>query len=330
MTSENLSGPRRAARDQSLQDAHQQAEAQRWLPIEITQISTGQYSGRLRVLEHQDVDVYWESQNCTLHKRGILGSESCTVSFFRNKPSRSCFSEYAFADNAVFFLPAGAELDVQVAANVDTVYFRFNQSLLLKKLRAMDPSGWESSPTSLQCFEQGDRGLLSSVVDQIFPASQRHHHSGLTTHNPALSDILMEHALVALNAGRLYSDDVGSELIARRRARDSVSRVIDYTKAKLAQHTCPSISDICYDLQLSERTLQYSFNAILGLSPYTYLRYMRLNGVRAALSRPDHDQVTVTRVASHWHFLHLGRFSKDYQQMFNELPSVTLRRALQA
>jgi len=36
---------------------------------------------------------------------------------------------------------------------------------------------------------------------------------------------------------------------------------------------------------------------------------------------------TVTQVATHWGFLHLGEFARDYQRLFGERPSETLGRS---
>lgn len=330
MANESLPSRVMAARSQSLQDAYEQAKFQDWLPIEINQISTGHYSGRIHVLEHDEVGVCWESQNRTIHKRSVMDEESCTVSFFRNKHFQNGFSEYTPADSSLFFLPAGSELDIYVAANVETIYFRFNQSMLLQKARAMDPSRWGDPPASLLCLDLGNLRSLDRFIQKIFHQSRLNNRSDSDVNNKVLSDIIMERILVALTSSQLISAEKSSTLIPRRRAKQTVSRVIDYIKAQLEKHVCPSISAICVDLQLSERTLQYSFSAILGVSPYAYLRYMRLNGVRAALMHPDSENLTITRVASHWHFLHMGRFSAEYHQMFDELPSATLRRALQA
>lgn len=74
----------------------------------------------------------------------------------------------------------------------------------------------------------------------------------------------------------------------------------------------------------SRRTLQYSFQQVLGLKPVKLLRAMRLNGVRRDL-RAACPRATVQDIAARWGFWHLGHFVADYEGMFGELPSATLR-----
>jgi AraC family transcriptional regulator, ethanolamine operon transcriptional activator len=56
-----------------------------------------------------------------------------------------------------------------------------------------------------------------------------------------------------------------------------------------------------------------------------YLKIQRLNGVRRTLRDSDSEITTVMQVAHQWGFWSAGHFSKDYKEMFGELPSETLR-----
>jgi AraC family ethanolamine operon transcriptional activator len=57
----------------------------------------------------------------------------------------------------------------------------------------------------------------------------------------------------------------------------------------------------------------------------SFLRAMRLNGVRRALRKADGVHESVADVAARWGFWHLSHFAADYKAMFGELPSETLR-----
>jgi len=86
-----------------------------------------------------------------------------------------------------------------------------------------------------------------------------------------------------------------------------------------------SVPDRCEALHVSRRTLQYSFQDVLQMSPVTDLRALRLNGVRRDLKRGDDE--AVADHAARRGFWHPSRFAADYHQLFGELPSQTLRQA---
>lgn len=89
----------------------------------------------------------------------------------------------------------------------------------------------------------------------------------------------------------------------------------------------PRIIDLCRDLGVSRRWLQWSFNEVLGISPWAYLQLMRLNGARRMLLRATPGR-KVSDAVEAFGFWHLSRFSRDYRHQFGELPSHTLQRAL--
>lgn len=83
-----------------------------------------------------------------------------------------------------------------------------------------------------------------------------------------------------------------------------------------------SISELCIELNLSRRTIQYAFESAIGTNPVKYLKAVRLNHVRHDLM----SGLSVTEAAIRWGFLHLSAFAHDYRVFFGELPSATARR----
>jgi len=88
----------------------------------------------------------------------------------------------------------------------------------------------------------------------------------------------------------------------------------------------PYLSELCKASNVSERTLQYAFHDIMGMSPLTYLHRLRLHRARDELRAAMSDSTSVTDVALNWGFWHFGEFSRAYKNCFDELPSATLRR----
>lgn len=88
----------------------------------------------------------------------------------------------------------------------------------------------------------------------------------------------------------------------------------------------PYLSELCATANVSERTLQYAFKDIMGMSPLSYLHRLRLHRVRDELRKAKSGSTTVTDVALNWGFWHFGEFSRAYKNCFEEVPSATLKR----
>ncbi len=84
------------------------------------------------------------------------------------------------------------------------------------------------------------------------------------------------------------------------------------------------VLEMCNHLKVSRRTLQYSFESIMGMSPLNYIRTVRLNIARKLLLLSPNDKIQGAALDAG--FSHLGRFSRYYQDFFGELPSQTVGR----
>jgi AraC family ethanolamine operon transcriptional activator len=84
------------------------------------------------------------------------------------------------------------------------------------------------------------------------------------------------------------------------------------------------VRELAESLGVTRRALEYAFDSALEISPARYLLARRLDHVRRELSAPAPPSVTA--VALRHGFVHLGRFSRQYQRLFGELPSQTRRR----
>ena len=125
---------------------------------------------------------------------------------------------------------------------------------------------------------------------------------------------------------RCLSGARSKERIGKRPRRD-LPRLVQLTEDWLAADPCrrPSIQEISRDLNVSSRQLFRAFNAEVGMSPAKYLRRYRMTQSRLELLAADPAETTVTSVANSWGFWELGRFAVEYQRMFGEVPSQTLR-----
>jgi AraC-like DNA-binding protein/tetratricopeptide (TPR) repeat protein len=80
---------------------------------------------------------------------------------------------------------------------------------------------------------------------------------------------------------------------------------------------------------VAPRTLQKHFQRFLGRAPLIFLRELRFDRARQALLCSAQD-ASITDIATHCGFAHLGRFAIQYRRRYGESPSATLRRSLRA
>ena len=88
-----------------------------------------------------------------------------------------------------------------------------------------------------------------------------------------------------------------------------------------------TVAQLCRALEVTEKNLRDAFLLTLGIGPSVWLRQRRLDGARRDLLRAAEAGQTVSQVAMHWGFWHLGRFSAYYAALYGETPSQTARRA---
>jgi AraC family ethanolamine operon transcriptional activator len=104
-----------------------------------------------------------------------------------------------------------------------------------------------------------------------------------------------------------------------------VDKVKEYIKAD--PQSTVTITQLCELTHVSRRTLQYSFESILGINPLRFLRLSRLNNVRRELKLVGQTK-PISVIAANWGFWHAGQFAKDYTQLFGENPSQTIANTI--
>ncbi len=114
----------------------------------------------------------------------------------------------------------------------------------------------------------------------------------------------------------------------RDHTRQAHRRVVKLAEDYALAHTGDRlyVTDLCVAAGVSERTLEYAFQEVMGMGPVAYLTRLRLHRVRQALRMATHGSTTVSAQALNWGFWHFGDFSRAYKDCFGELPSETLRR----
>ncbi|MBN9673743.1 AraC family transcriptional regulator [Roseibium aggregatum] len=304
-----------------VEDAMHQARLQPWVEMECYQLSNGRRLATFDSLDLGSQQIVRERQETDIQKLGRTPPDFCTISTCTTDLDFR-FSEHCGEQaDMIFFMPANIEYDIYVSAGGNCAYAGFSQEEFLGGARILNPSFWETPPKSVMPLTSRGQASFLQAVDLWLETARE---ASLQGHAPA-QETLRSHILNAVldiiaTAGDAPPPSVNERMRALQIGRKARSFVYD----RLGADELPTIVEICADLGVSERSLRYALREYVGLSPVAYLRACRLNKVRHLLAASDPMETTITQVAMHYGFLHLGRFAVDYKRMFGVAPSETL------
>ena len=109
-----------------------------------------------------------------------------------------------------------------------------------------------------------------------------------------------------------------------QRKRDISFKVAE-SYIRQSEGSAPSIPELCFAANASQRMLQYAFQERYQMSPKAYLIIDRLNRVHKELKLARYGSNRVSDIARENGFWHMGKFSGDYKKLFSESPSETLK-----
>ena len=84
------------------------------------------------------------------------------------------------------------------------------------------------------------------------------------------------------------------------------------------------VEDMARAAHTSVRSLHRAFGSVLGESPASYVRRVRLHRIRYGLLTENEAVCSVTRIAYRHGVHQRGRMARFYREVFGELPSDTL------
>lgn len=297
------------------QDFDEQASLLEGWHQHYAQLSAGSFTGAIVELLFEDINLFAESTSQALFQSGKLEDGICAVGIPLRGGVHGTFCGEALRPNTAhifsgrdgfeFYSPSRLVMGGIVAPE------RAMPEWLLEKRASGERARLKSvSPTVMR--EAGE------FLSLVFALCREHPHL-LQSENfrRQLRSGVLSCLIDVLDDGQGNASAEETTPHKRwsivRQARDILRETPD---ASL------DIEQLCRELGISRRTLQYCFQEQVGMNPVAYLRAQRLNGVRQMLKEGQ----SVTDAATAWGFWHFGHFSQEYKKLFGELPSESLRR----
>lgn len=305
-------------------DADEHARAlMRWTQ-RYEQLSAGRFSGELEEIWLGDVQVFRECTNQIVHEAGLAWQGSLTFGIPLETEGQGWYCGEVFDQRSMLTLKGGEELDFRTPKRLDILGVTANEAAFRMYAKRVEGRDIEAEIAGQRVL-RGDpaqaqelRAFLLTAINTVKASPQLLGHAAM---RKALEQAIYGSLLAAIgNPNECPRPPSTSET-----RRQIVNRARDYMRQHVEEPI--TIADLCAELNVSRRTLQYSFQDVLDLNPVGFLRALRLNGVRRALRRAE-ESSSVADIAASWGFWHLSHFAADYRAMFGELPSETLRASL--
>jgi len=281
---------------------------------EYDQIGAGRFCGRIDELNFGGLQLFNEHTGRSLRQRCKAWPDSFWFGF-PSKRNETRINGQSVESSDVLCRPGSTEFELVTPESFDMLSIVVSKAKLqshkasedidLKLLDAKNYPRLRLSLRTLQNFRYLLRRILQPTINKI--------------------DSDLHHDLLIMGLLELLAEEIPNKKVAPsyQHRKAVVERIKDYMATEsIAPVTMTTLCEVgC----ASRRTLQYSFETILGISPMTFLRISRLNRAKRMLCQPSTS--SVSEAASFNGFYHLSQFSSDYRQLFGELPSETFAKS---
>lgn len=299
-------------------DPSQQSAALDGWDLRYVQLSAGRFAGAVRQVRFAGVELFRESNNVFVNQFGAARPGSVVFGSPLVLHGPIVMDGRAMPLASIGVLSGDREFNA-VQPPMDLMGLSVATDALADYLRAVEPGA------------RMDNGLPACIDDAALAAAFARRLMETLDTLFAQPTALQVQAAAAAAREELLA--LTAPLLLRaapppRRSLSAFGRTLilrqarDYLHERIDQPV--QVSELCRQLRVSRRALQYAFEDGVGTSPACYLRLLRLNGARRELLRGGAG-LQVQDVIARWGFWHFSRFSAEYRRMYGELPSQTLR-----
>ncbi|MBK7615207.1 MAG: helix-turn-helix domain-containing protein [Burkholderiales bacterium] len=286
--------------------------------LRYDQLDCGRFEGRFTDIRCEGLQIFQETTTRRVRQRGHLPPGSFSMGTMLAGEGSLHVNGRSVAHDTLIAVQ-GQELDLCTPPHCTLAGMVVDTSLLHNAAAGRPDLGTLLHGQTLQAVMAPAPTLvaLRALLQAALALAQRQPEAlqapGVQRH---LRDELLWHAVQALSsAGPATEPQRGHS------RKQLVDRACELMLAPT--EVPPTLIEVCARLGVSPRKLLYCFKDVLGQNPATYIKAVRLNGVRRDLASLH---ATVLDVAARWGFWHFSHFSADYKRLFGELPSETLRR----
>lgn len=277
--------------------------------VEVTQSDPGPLDIMLSANRINDCLVYSGTTNQTLLCSGQRSAAFWTISPITRDATRAFYRGQTLNKGDILLLDPGGDVYQQMEKGHRQEAISIPVDLVERILQAEHQVALESEWKGWCVREDPHISYCLLVLIRQLLSGQ---HGSLARDDADLAGQVIAMVQQARNTQQLPSSYAARSRIVRRGE--------ELIRARLDNP--PSVTELCEATHASRRLLFYAFKEILGRSPSSHSKVLRLHRARSRiLSRQN--EPCVQQIAYELGFLHPGQFAIDYARLFGESPRQT-------
>ena len=277
------------------------------------------FHGRVVALKHPKVTVVRDQVDHPICYLGTAGKNQVVFTSSADSNQGTFRDGRAFASNTLIKLPKNYTHRTYFPGPYDNLSVTIDADVIAEKVcEQIDGVSARRVMDEIQCI------TCPEDVNDFYASAWRVLRCGIHCNESGQFDTTLEHSvdlLLQVLVSAVAAAQSRQEELPRPSTR---SYIVGKAVSYLEQHVSDpvSIPDISASVGVSARTLRYSFEEIMGVSPSEYFLTLRLEMVRRELLDGS-SMKSIYRIAHKYGFCNMSRLAHYYKQTFGELPSQT-------
>jgi len=268
------------------------------------QVTSGEFKGIVKRIQLPNIIIDSGEYNRKLLAEGELSKKTVAmiVIHYMETVGKICGEEAAPGD--IIILPAGTEIELVMPEGTSWTCVNIPQSHLRRYGLIVNKSEiFHLSRIHFTHFIKRYKNILKYLEKGIFTEE--------TLQDMVISLFIHTIEENKSNIEFKYKDSYLMALNIR-------DYLIDHSESAVQMY------ELCELTGKSVRTIERVFKQVFSLSVREFQTYHRFSLIRQILLHDKHT--SILNAAVKYGYMHMGRFSQKYKELFGELPSQTLRR----
>ena len=297
-------------------DVDQLSHAIKRADLEIYQLEHGQFEGTLSKMGRDGYTIDVGSYKNRVLSNATQAFDAITFAAITENGGSCQFKSKQITNTAIACLKERSETSLEVAKNTTWTLFKIQRNTL-------ESIGFDLSTLTETLIAHPDNYISKNIINiknLIRELDQLSFEDSILLNEHIIFDTMLSFYMDE------YSNTDEYFRVNMRNCDYVAGRVYDY----ITSHSgyVPTLEEICLATGEQARTLQRCFKKRYNLSIWTFQKIHRLHMSRRQFILPLKD-TNITKVALEHGFTHFSRFSRDYKDLFGELPSSTMKTGRQ-